>query len=175
MGGYIITLSFVNIIIRHCNDMALIVTSVELKGFFLGYTIGDMDYDEQLDRALAETPDINSQSTRFEVPSPDVRQEGNVTVYENFQATVDRLNRDPDHVLRILQNELGTAAHIDESGRARLTGDFSAARVSDAIETYTDRFVLCSECGSPDTQLEEHQGTLVVRCDACGAMSSTSS
>ncbi len=134
-----------------------------------------MDYEDQLDRALEETPEIEADSTRFEVPDPDVRQEGNVTVYENFQATVDRLDRDPDHVLRVLQNELGTAAHIDESGRARLTGEFDARRVKDAIETYTDRFVICSECGLPDTRLEEQQGTLVVRCDACGAMSSTSS
>ena len=103
-----------------------------------------MDYDEQLDRALEATPDIEADSERFEVPDPQVRQEGNVTVYENFQATVDRLGRDPDHVLRVLQNELGTAAQIDESGRARLTGEFSARRVKDAIETYTERFVICS-------------------------------
>jgi len=133
-----------------------------------------MDYDEQLDRALEATPDIEADSERFEVPDPQVRQEGNVTVYENFQATVDRLGRDPDHVLRVLQNELGTAAQIDESGRARLTGEFSARRVRDAIETYTERFVICSECGLPDTHLEEQKDTLVVRCEACGAISSTS-
>ncbi len=133
-----------------------------------------MDYDEQLDRALEATPDIEADSERFEVPDPQVRQEGNVTVYENFQETVNRLGRDPDHVLRILQNELGTAAQIDESGRARLTGEFAARRVRDAIETYTERFVICSECGLPDTHLEEQKGTLVVRCEACGAISSTS-
>lgn len=132
-----------------------------------------MDYEDQLDRAIESTPDIAGDSDRFDVPTPNVRQEGNVTVYENFQSTIDRLGREADHVLRFLQNELGTAAHIDESGRARLTGEFAQNRVDDAISQYTDQYVLCSECGLPDTNFERQQGALVIRCAACGALSST--
>ena len=132
-----------------------------------------MDYESQLDRALTEMPEIAAESDRFEVPDPDLRQEGHVTVYENFRDTVDRLNREADHVLRELQNELGTAAHIDESGRARLTGEFTATRVADAVDAYTDRFVICSECGSPDTKLVKEQGAMMIRCQACGALSPT--
>jgi len=131
-------------------------------------------YDEQLDRALEQTPDIEEGSDRFDVPTPEVRQEGNVTVYENFQDTLDRLDREDEHVLKFLQDELGTSAHIDESGRARLTGEFGQDRIGDAVEEYTDRFVLCSECGLPDTRLEREQGALLLRCEACGAQSSTS-
>jgi len=130
-----------------------------------------MEYEEQLDRALAETPEIAGETERFTVPSPDVRQEGNVTVYENFQETIDRLGRNADHVLKELQNELGTSAHIDESGRARLTGEFDGDRVEDAIDAYTETFVLCPECQLPDTQLVREQGAVLVRCEACGARS----
>jgi translation initiation factor 2 subunit 2 len=132
-------------------------------------------YDDQLDRALEATPDVGSGGERFDVPDPDVRQEGNVTVYENFQATLDRLGREDDHVLKFLQDELGTSAHIDESGRARLTGAFDQDRIGSAVETYTDEFVCCPECGLPDTTLEREQGALVLRCEACGARSATSS
>jgi translation initiation factor 2 subunit 2 len=131
-------------------------------------------YDEHLERAMDETPEIEGSADRFEVPDPDVRQEGNVTVYENFQATLDRLGRDEDRVLKFLQDELGTSAHIDESGRARLTGEFGRQRIADAIEEYTDEFVLCSECGLPDTQLEREEGAVLLRCEACGARSATS-
>ncbi|MFC4550949.1 MULTISPECIES: translation initiation factor IF-2 subunit beta [Halorussus] len=131
-------------------------------------------YDDQLDRALERSPDIEGSTERFDVPDPDVRQEGNVTVYENFRTTLDRLDRDGEHVLKFLQNELGTSAHIDESGRARLTGSFGADRIADAIDEYVDRFVLCPECGLPDTQLEREQGALLLRCEACGARSATS-
>jgi translation initiation factor 2 subunit 2 len=124
---------------------------------------------------MEESPEIQGTGDRFDVPGADVRQEGNVTVYENFQDTLARLGREGDHVLKFLQDELGTSAHIDESGRARLTGEFSQRRIEDALEEYTDEYVLCSECGLPDTRLEREQGAVLLRCEACGARSATSS
>ena len=96
-----------------------------------------VDYDDHLQRALTETPDIQGGNDRFSVPDPQLRQEGNVTVYENFQETVRRFDREPGHVLKFLQNELGTSAHIDESARARLTGSFDSRRITEAINEYT--------------------------------------
>lgn len=132
-----------------------------------------MEYDDQLERALEKTPDISEQGSRFEVPDPEVRTEGNVTVVENFQAIVDQLGRDEDHVLKVLQSEVGTSAHIDESGRARLTGEFRQDRVASAVDSYTEDFVTCPECGLPDTELVTEQGATMLQCDACGARSPT--
>ncbi len=129
------------------------------------------DYEEQLEDALSATPDIQGNDTRFSIPDPDVRQEGNATVYENFQSTIDRLDREGSQVLKFLQNDLGTSAHIDERGRARLTGAFTTRRIGDAIEAFADAYVLCPECGLPDTRLETEQGTETIRCTACGALS----
>jgi translation initiation factor 2 subunit 2 len=133
-----------------------------------------MDYDDMLDRGLEETPDIQGSSERFEVTDPDVRQEGNVSVFENFQQVRQDLGREEDHVMKFLQDELGTSGHIDESGRVRLTGEFSQRRIDEALEEYADEFVLCSECGLPDTKLEKEQGAVILRCEACGARSATS-
>ncbi len=132
-----------------------------------------MDYDDMLDRGIEDTPDIETDSARFDVPDPEVRQEGNVTVVENFQNIRRDLGREADHVMKSLQNELGTSGHIDESGRARLTGEFRTSRIQEAIEAYTEEFVICPECGLPDTQLEREQGVLLIRCEACGARSAT--
>lgn len=134
-----------------------------------------MDYDDMLDRGLDETPDIEGSSERFQVSDPDVRQEGHATVFENFQSVCRDLGRDENHLLKFLQDELGTSAHIDESERARLTGDFDESRIRDAIDAYAERFVLCSECGLPDTDIEREQGADILKCAACGARSSTSS
>ncbi|RLM59717.1 translation initiation factor IF-2 subunit beta [Halobellus sp. Atlit-31R] len=131
-----------------------------------------MDYEDQLDRALEQSPEIAEGGERFEVPDPEVRQEGNATVWENFEATHDRLARDSDHLVRFLQSELGTSAQIDDRGRARFTGDFKQRRVAEALSAYVDDFVTCSECGSPDTRLVDERGTTVLKCDACGALSS---
>jgi len=132
-----------------------------------------MEYDDRLDRALERTPEIEDGESRFEVPTAEVRSEGNATVFENFQDVVSRLDRDEEAVLKYLQSELGTSAHIDESGRARLTGDFRQDRIADAVDDYTEAFVRCPECGLPDTSLETEQGATVIRCSACGALSPT--
>jgi translation initiation factor 2 subunit 2 len=134
-----------------------------------------MDYDDMLDRGIEQTPDIDADSTRFDVPDPEVRQEGHATVFENFQSVRDALGREEDHLLKFLQDELGTSAHIDESGRARLTGEFDAGRIRDAVDAYTDQYVLCPECGLPDTEIEREQGAEILHCTACGARSPTSS
>ena len=131
-----------------------------------------MEYDDALDRALDQSPEMEGSGGRFQVPDPEVRPEGNVTVYENFQSTVDTLNRDDTHLMKFLQSEVGTSAQIDESGRARFTGDFKRDRIAAAIDEYVDTYVLCSECQSPDTHLVDEQGTTVLKCDACGALSS---
>ena len=134
-----------------------------------------MDYDDMLDRGIEQTPDIDADSTRFDVPDPEVRQEGHATVFENFQSVRDALGREEDHLLKFLQDEVGTSAHIDESGRARLTGEFDAGRIRDAVDAYTDQYVLCPECGLPDTEIEHEQGAEILHCTACGARSPTSS
>ncbi|PSP25218.1 translation initiation factor IF-2 subunit beta [Halobacteriales archaeon QH_10_65_19] len=132
-----------------------------------------MDYDDMLERGIEETPDIESSTGRFEVPEPEVRQEGHATVFENFQSVCSDLGREGRHLLRFLQDELGTSAHIDESRRARLTGEFSRERIRDAVEAYTEQYVLCSECGLPDTELGREQGAEILQCTACGAQSPT--
>ncbi|MBX0294522.1 translation initiation factor IF-2 subunit beta [Haloarcula nitratireducens] len=132
-----------------------------------------MEYDDMLDRAASETPEIDESADRLDVPDPDVREEGNETVVENFQSLCDALGRDPDHVLQFLQREVGTSAHIDESGRARLTGSFDADRLGSAAGEYAERFVRCPECGLPDTRLEREGDAVLLRCEACGARSAT--
>ena len=131
-----------------------------------------MDYDEQLERALEEKPDIAGEEKRFEVPEANIRTEGNVTVFENFQEILDQIDREDRHVLKFLQDELGTSAQIDERGRARLTGEFSSRRVEAVLDEYVDTFVICPECGLPDTKITREQGAELLQCDACGARSS---
>ncbi|WP_232701848.1 translation initiation factor IF-2 subunit beta [Halobacterium wangiae] len=131
-----------------------------------------MDYEEQLDRAMEEKPDIAGNESRFEVPEPNVRKEGNVTVYENFQSTLDDLSRQQDHVLKFIQNELGTSAQIDDRGRARFTGEFGQRRVEEVLDDYVDTYVICPECGLPDTNIEANEeGDERLHCEACGARS----
>lgn len=126
-----------------------------------------MSYDEHLDRAISES-DASGSAKRFSLPDPELRADGNFTLFENFQETTERLDREDDDVMQYLQSELGTAASIDESGRLRLTGSFKTRRVAEAVDEYAEAYVLCPECDLPDTKLVEEDGTTYRQCEACG-------
>jgi translation initiation factor 2 subunit 2 len=126
------------------------------------------DYLSLLDRAKAQLPETIEKHERFTVPEPDVFQEGKTTVLKNFGEIVDALRREPDHLLQYLLKELGTPGTVDGRRvifKARLTPQ----QIKDRITTYTETFVLCSECGRPDTHINREGRILILECEACGA------
>lgn len=125
-------------------------------------------YIKNLDRALSMIPKVQGTGERFVVPEPRLITEGKTTVFENFSTISDKLNREPGHILKFLLRELGTAGKI-EGTRAIFNGRFSIDVVSALIDAYVQEYVICSECGRPDTHLIKEDRTLMLRCDACGA------
>jgi translation initiation factor 2 subunit 2 len=126
------------------------------------------DYLSLLDRAKAQLPETIEKHERFTVPEPDVFQEGKTTVVRNFGAIVDALRREPDHLLQYLLKELGTPGTM-EGQRVIFKARLTPQQIADRINTYTETFVLCSECGRPDTHINKEGRTLILECEACGA------
>lgn len=127
-----------------------------------------MDYEASLDRAMEEVPDIGISDDRLDLPDPAAQRDGAFTRLTNIGGIADELSRDPDHLHRFIQRELGTSGKLGD-GRARYSGRFSSDDFATAIERYVEEFVTCSECGLPDTRLVRENRTPMLRCDACGA------
>ncbi|MBQ3621137.1 MAG: translation initiation factor IF-2 subunit beta [Methanosarcinaceae archaeon] len=128
----------------------------------------DSAYEKLLNRAIAELPDEETSDDRFIVPESRLFSEGKATVLENFSNITDTLRRDPDHVMKYLPRELGTAGKI-EGGRAVFQGRFTRDQMDSHIKSYVDEYVICSECNRPDTTLEKMDRVLILKCAACGA------
>ncbi|WP_406671032.1 translation initiation factor IF-2 subunit beta [Methanolobus sp. ZRKC4] len=126
------------------------------------------DYEALLDRAIANLPDKETTDARFVIPEPKIMVEGKTTILDNLSNIADVLNRDPDHLMKFLTREMGTAGKIDGS-RAIFQGRFSKDQIKSNIEAYVEEFVMCSECSRPDTQLTKMDRVLVLKCAACGA------
>jgi len=126
------------------------------------------DYISGLDRAMKKMPVTKGPKDRFVLPSPKVFYEGKTTVLENFGAIADTLNRDPDHLMKYLLQELGTAGKV-EGGRGIFQGKFSEQAMARQIESYFEEYVVCTECRLPDTHLTKSDRILMLKCDACGA------
>ncbi|MBC7084774.1 MAG: translation initiation factor IF-2 subunit beta [Methanomethylovorans sp.] len=124
-------------------------------------------YEKLLDRALADLPDMETTGERFVVPEPRVLVEGKTTILDNFGNIADVFNRDPDHLMKYLTRELGTAGKI-EGSRAIFQGRFTKEMLKSNIDAYVEEYVICSECGRPDTQLVKVDRVQMLRCSACG-------
>lgn len=129
------------------------------------------DYDALLNRALAQITRPGSSGERFELPVASVSVIGARTIVNNFADVVDRLNRDPHHVLKYLAKEMATAGSF-EAGKGYFQGKFSRETINRLIGVYTNRFVICPVCRRPDTKVERRERLSFLVCEACGARSS---
>ncbi|WP_048148079.1 translation initiation factor IF-2 subunit beta [Methanolacinia paynteri] len=124
-------------------------------------------YEALLEKAYSNITETSGDEGRFQVPEARVYIEGKTTVLENFSDIVSTLRREPDHVMKYLLGELGTAGKID-GNRAIFNGKFDRDLIADLVNKYTEDYVICSECGKPDTRLVKDGRIMMLRCDACG-------
>ena len=77
-------------------------------------------------------------------------------------------HRDAEHLLKFLQRELATPAVID-GPRLVLGRKISSQLINSKVEQYATDFVLCKECGKPDTKIIKEDRIWSLKCTACGA------
>jgi translation initiation factor 2 subunit 2 len=127
-----------------------------------------MDYKELLKRGREKMPEAVFTAERFELPSVKGHVEGNKVVVSNFPQIVEKLNRDPRHVLKYILKELATPGEI--RGNLLVLGrKISASMMNQRVTQYARQFVLCSECGKPDTKIIKEGDLDFIKCLACGA------
>ncbi|AGB05297.1 translation initiation factor aIF-2, beta subunit, putative [Aciduliprofundum sp. MAR08-339] len=127
------------------------------------------DYESLLHRVREALPEDVTSRDRFEVPKVDVIYEGKNTIIRNFMDIVKKIDRDPMHVYKYLMRELGTAGNI-QGDRLVLKGRVSHSLIQNRIDSYIKTYVICYECGSPDTELRKEGRVEILVCKACGAI-----
>lgn len=130
--------------------------------------MSSLSYAQLLARAKKALPDALSSGERFQVPAPDIVYEGKTTILRNFEDIVQSIRRDPDMVLTYLLRELGTAGTL-EGRRVVFKSKVTTQNVEERIRSYVEAYVLCQECGRPDTRLVKEDRIAMLECDACGA------
>lgn len=119
----------------------------------------------------ASLPEKTKRHERFQIPEADSFIQGNKTVVKNFSAITKVIGRNPKHLLKFLAKETATSASVDDN-RLVLNGKFGREQVNRLIASYITQFLLCPECKRPDTKVVEKQGVRMLKCEACGAISS---
>lgn len=127
------------------------------------------DYQKMLGEVRKSLPEIVFIKERFEIPKAMGHIQGNRTVISNFLQIASDLRRDVDHFLKYVLKELATPGEIKKSGALILGTKIPASRINEKVRQYANEFVLCFECGKPDTTLIREDGINYMKCTACGA------
>jgi len=125
-------------------------------------------YEALLDTAYSQISEPETETGRWSCPEPKVMLEGKTTILENFADILSSIRRDEDHFMKYLLSELGTAGKIDGT-RVIFNGKFESSLFESFVNSYVQDYVICSECGKPDTRLVKDDRVLILRCDACGS------
>ena len=128
----------------------------------------DSRYLKMLEDARNNMPESVFQKERFEIPKAMGHLQGNRTIISNFSQIANSLGRPVDHLLKYILKELATPGVLKPKGLL-LGAKVSASRINDKIRQYANEFVLCSECGKPDTKFLKEGNFLFLKCSACGA------
>ncbi|HDM22786.1 MAG TPA: translation initiation factor IF-2 subunit beta [Methanomicrobia archaeon] len=126
------------------------------------------DYLKLLDKAWENLPERIHTDERFEMPTADVVIAGNRTLIRNFGEIATKLNRKPEHIMKFLLKELATSGEII-GNKAEFQGKFTMWLINQKIELYARNYVICPECGKPDTTIIKEGRVHLLKCGACGA------
>lgn len=126
-----------------------------------------MDYEQLLKRGRAQLPESVFVRDRFEIPKPIGHIQGNKTIIKNFGKIAQALDRPAEHLLKYLLKELATPGTY-KNNILTIGAKASANNIYNKIKQYAEIFVLCSECGKPETKIIKEGGFSQLRCMACG-------
>jgi len=117
---------------------------------------------------------VEDPSYRYKMPPVVGKIEGKgngiKTVIFNITELALSLHREPTEVNKFFGCELGAQTTYNEADdRAVVNGAHMDQELQGCVHKYVEKFVLCPECGLPETTYSIKQGCIWHRCAACGA------
>ena len=118
--------------------------------------------------AREKLPEEVGTGSRFTVPKIKGHLQGNKTIISNLQQIATTLRRPLKLLTKYIEKYLATKSVI-EGNFVIFNTKLSSAKINERIQMFTDEFVICKECGKPDTQIKKDIGIYSLKCSACGA------
>jgi translation initiation factor 2 subunit 2 len=125
-------------------------------------------YEELLNEAYNKVKKSEGNGERFEIPRIEGHFEGKKTILTNFLQIASHIRRNPEHFQKFLLRELAASGQKD-GDRLVLNMNVPSAKINQKVEQYVKEFVICAECGKPDTELLKQDRLTFIHCLACGA------
>ena len=127
-------------------------------------------YEELLKDAYSKVKVVKTGGERFEIPKVQGMISGKNTIITNIKEIADYIRRPIEHIAKFLEQQLAVYGKIDNE-RLILNTKVNSSRITEKLQQYTKEFVICNECGKPDSEIVSEKGIKFKHCLACGAKS----
>lgn len=123
---------------------------------------------------IAGTTPVDDPEYRYKMPAVYGKIEGSgngiKTVIPNITEVGTALHRQPAEVNKFFGTELGAQSrYAAETDRAIVNGAHTDAVLQELVHKYIEKFVICPNCGLPETDYKIKNDTIYHKCMACGA------
>lgn len=94
----------------------------------------------------------------------------------NLGEVANALNTPPDYIMKWFAVELGAQARytkdVREGQRAIINGAPDTKALQTLLDRFIEKYILCTKCGLPETDMYLKHGSVKSRCRACGKRAS---
>ena len=123
---------------------------------------------------IAGLTPVDDPEYRYKMPAVYGKIEGSgngiKTAIPNISEVSTSLHRSPGEVNKFFGTELGAQSrYAADTDRAIVNGAHTDAVLQELIHKYIEKFVLCPNCGLPETNYKIKNETIYHKCAACGA------
>jgi len=123
---------------------------------------------------ISGTTPVDDPEYRYKMPTVygklEGRGNGSKTVVPNISDVALSLHRDPGEVNKFFGCELGAqTTYNKETDRAIVNGHHTDKVLQQLVHKYIEAFVLCPNCGLPETEYKIKSGIINHKCAACGS------
>jgi translation initiation factor 2 subunit 2 len=127
-----------------------------------------MNYEDMLKKARGEMPESVFIKERFEIPKVMGHIQGNKTIISNIRDIASIFERPINHIVKYILKELATPGGIKNNSFI-IGSKIPASRINEKLRQYANEYVLCNNCGKPDTKIIQNTNSSILKCKACGA------
>lgn len=122
---------------------------------------------------ISGTTPVTDPEYRYKMPVTfgkiEGRGNGIKTVIPNISELASSLHRTPAEVNKFFGCELGAqTSYSGNNDRAIVNGAHNDATLQSLVHKYIELFVLCPQCGLPETEYKIKNGIIFHKCAACG-------
>ena len=128
-------------------------------------------YDDLLYR-LHNAKSVDDIYTKINLPQPKISRKNRLSIFANFGAFVEKLNRCPEHISSYFKAETGACNSINKQNQLLIQGILNDTKCETIVRNYIKEFVMCPQCKCLNTLLTKEKGLTYLVCNQCSAKTS---